>query len=321
MTRYAAIDVGTNTVRVLIADGSATGIKPVARAVQITRLGESVDANREMRPEAIDRTAETVARFAAQARDAGAGVVRIAGTSALRDAYNRADFQHAVESRTGLDLEILAGEDEGRLSFLGATSWLSGGGPFLVCDIGGGSTEFVRGDEAVEAVWSADVGSVRLRERYLTSDPPTAGEIEGARSLLAAELLQVERDVALVGDEALIGIAGTVTSLAALALGLTTYDTRKVHGARLRRDQVDAWAERLLNATVDEVRALPTMQPGRADIIGAGALILRDVMRRWSFDEVLVSERDILDGLVLELILGPGAGLPAVKHDPVQQVS
>jgi exopolyphosphatase/guanosine-5'-triphosphate,3'-diphosphate pyrophosphatase len=259
----------------------------------------------------MERTSRAVAALVARARDAGAKRVRVAATSAVRDASNRDGFARAVRSASGVDLDVIAGEDEGRICFVGATHALDDG-PFLVCDIGGGSTEFVRGGTYVEAVWSADVGSVRLRERYLTSDPPTAGEIRGAVTLIEHELLQVERDVGLVGDEQLVGVAGTVTSLAVLALGLDRYEPALVHHSRITREDVVSWTDKLLAMRASEVRELPTMQPGRADVIAAGALILRETMVRWGIEDVLVSEQDVLDGLVLEMVLGPDAGLPDV---------
>lgn len=314
MPRLGAVDVGTNTVRVIVADvDPRSGLRDEHRDLEITRLGRGVDLGRQLSADAIERTAGVVERFVRDALERGAETVRVAGTSALRDAHNSAVFEGAIMRATGLELEILEGEDEGRLAFLGATHELDEG-PVLVCDIGGGSTEFVRGVRWMESVWSADVGSVRLRERYMTSDPPTAGEISGARTLVEHELLQVERDVGLVGDETLVGVAGTVTTLAALVLGLDRYDPALVHGSRLTRGAVRAKTDELLSMPVDRVRGLPCMHPARADVIASGALVLREVMDRWAFPEVLVSEHDILDGLLLEAVLGPDAGLPPVPQ-------
>lgn len=314
MTRFGAVDVGTNTVRLLVADVSAGDLVDVERGLEITRLGRGVDATRRLTTEAVERTAAVAARFVERARQLGVDSVRVAGTSALRDARNPEDFTAAVRQRCGAEVEILAGAQEGRLAFLGATTGLEGG-PYLVCDVGGGSTEFVRGTGVVEAVWSADVGSVRLRERYLTSDPPTPGEIAGARTAVRDQLVVVERDVGLVGDERLIGVAGTITTLGALVLGLKVYDAAKVHRSVLRREDVLEWSGRLLAMTVDEVKALPSMDPRRADVVASGVLILAEVVRRWEYDEVLVSERDILHGLIWDLVRGPSAGAGSIPYE------
>lgn len=308
--RCAAIDVGTNTVRLLVADVDAAGLDRVDAALEVTRLGQGVDAARRLDPDAVARTVAVVVDFARRARDAGAERIRVAGTSALRDAADAAGFAERVRSSAGVTLEVISGEQEGRLAFQGATYGLREA-PSIVCDIGGGSTEFVRGTSGAEGVWSAEVGSVRVRERYLRSDPPTRGEIAGARSVVAAELVRVERAVGLVGDERLIGVGGTVTALAALVLGLERYDRAAVHDSRLTAADVEAWTDRLCAMPVAEVRALPSMHPGRADVICAGALILSEVLRRWGSAEVLVRESDILDGLILDTAGPPGAGEPA----------
>jgi exopolyphosphatase/guanosine-5'-triphosphate,3'-diphosphate pyrophosphatase len=283
--RVAAIDVGTNTVRLLVSEDG----RDVRRSMEITRLGQGVDAARRLRADAIARTAQAVETFAARARELGAERVRVAGTSALRDAANTAQFVHAVG-----DIEILSGADEGRLSFLGATTSLDGG-PFVVCDIGGGSTELVREGAAM----SVDVGSVRIRERCLVSDPPSPEEIERARSTIRAALAPVD---IVTGRETLVGVAGTVTQLAALVLGLQEYDPVRTHHSVLRSATVREWTHRLLQLPVAGVRALPAMHPGRADVMASGVVVLDEVMSRWGFAAVLVSERDILDGLVLDIV-------------------
>ncbi len=308
MSRLAAIDVGTNTVRLLVASVDESRVTPVERDLEITRLGQGVDASRELDPRAVERTVEVVERFAGQARALGCNRVRIGATSAVRDARNEDDFLRAVEKATGVEPEVLDGVDEGRLSFLGATLGREGG-PFVVVDIGGGSTELVRGTGGAEAIWSADVGSVRLRERCLSSDPPTSGEVEGARSLVGAALVEAERHLGVLRDETLIGVAGTVTTLAALVLGLDSYDPDIVDGSFMSLGDVAAWTDRLLAMTVSEVRGLPSMHPGRADVIASGALILRELMDRWSFGQVVVSESDILTGLIADM-----AGLGATSE-------
>jgi exopolyphosphatase/guanosine-5'-triphosphate,3'-diphosphate pyrophosphatase len=294
VTRRAAVDIGTNTVRLLVADVRSPDVPPAAvlRDLEITRLGQGVDAQRRLDPEAGRRTLEAVARFVEAARSAGAWNVRVAGTSVLRDAADRDAFAAAVRERTGVELEVLTGDQEGSLAFRGATLGISPG-PFVVCDIGGGSTELVREG----AAWSLDVGSVRLRERCLRSDPPLEAEIASAAAVVDACL----DAVALEGSETLVGVAGTITTLAALHLGLERYDHDRVHGTRLPAADVRRWAERLLAMRVEEVRqAFPIVPAGRADVIGAGVLILREVMDRWGYGEVVSSERDILDGLVLD---------------------
>ncbi len=294
--RLAAIDVGTNTVRLLVADSSAAGlarIEAVERRRQITRLGQGLDAVGRLAPDAIVRTVDAIGDFAAVARRAGADRIRIAGTSAVRDAADRDAFMALVVERTGVELELLSGVEEGRISYLGATAGLEAG-EYVVCDIGGGSTELsVAGDSV-----SLDIGSVRLRERCLHGDPPTSAEIEDARAVVNDALGRVGD--ALRGS--FVGVAGTITTLTAIVLRLTVYERDLVHGAEVSREDVTRWSERLLSMSAQDIVALGPVEPGRADLIGGGSLILASVMDRWSFDHVLVSERDILDGLVLDLV-------------------
>jgi exopolyphosphatase/guanosine-5'-triphosphate,3'-diphosphate pyrophosphatase len=290
--RVAAIDVGTNTVRLLVVDS-----REIERAQRITRLGKGVDASGSLQPESIRRTLEAVVAFVDRARELGAGRIRIAGTSALRDAANREEFASGVREATGLELEVLDGKAEGRCAYLGATSWL-GPGSYVVCDIGGGSTELITAADEV----SVDVGSVRVRERFFASDPPTGAEVDAARTFVMDAITGGARSVTLTGDETLVGVAGTITTLAALALGLEEYESTRVHGSRLARSVVDEWSRRLLAMTADDVRRLGPVEPGRADVIGAGSLILSVVMGVLGKDELLVSERDILDGLAAELV-------------------
>jgi exopolyphosphatase / guanosine-5'-triphosphate,3'-diphosphate pyrophosphatase len=290
--RVAAVDVGTNTVRLLVADVDGPDVRPVERGREITRLGQGIDASRRFAPEAVDRTIAVVEAFVEHARRAGAERVRIAGTSAVRDAGDRDAFLTHVHERTGLEMDVLTGDDEGRLSYLGATFELDAGA-YVVCDIGGGSTELSTSETSV----SLDVGSVRLKERCLHTDPPTPSEIDHARTVIDDAL----DGVALPGDLRLIGVAGTITTLASVVLGLRAYDHDVVHRSMLGAADVAAWSDRLLSMTADDIVALGPVERGRADVIGGGSLILRRVMERWSFVSVLVSERDILDGLVLAL--------------------
>lgn len=289
--RVAAIDIGTNTVRVIVVDDGQT----IDRDSRITRLGEGVDAAGELGDAPVRRTLDVVREFVSRARSKGAERVRIAGTSAVRDARNRADFAQAVEAATGIELEILSGEEEGRIAYAGATSWLDDG-RYVVCDIGGGSTEFITDGEAI----SVDVGSVRVRERYLDGDPPSPGSVDRVGTAVR-EIFTTSGVSGMSGK--LVGVAGTITTIAALDAGLSVYDSDVVHGHSLTAPRIARWAERLNTLTAEEIRALGPVDPGRADVIGAGALVLDavvDVLRR---DELLVSEHDILDGLAHDLLL------------------
>jgi len=301
VTRFAAIDVGTNSVRVLVAEVDGSSIAEVERDLVITRLGEGVDKAKRLRAEAVRRTLEAIASYHEKAVGLGAERVRIAATSAVRDATNRHAFLHGVRERTGVELEVLSGDDEARLSFLGATTELTDDAPYLVLDIGGGSTEFVVGDRSVDAAISIDVGSVRLTERHVRHDPPTQAEIGAVRSDADAA---VEKAMTVVGTSAqtLVGLAGTITSVTAIALELADYDHDAIHHRRLSVSQVKEVASRLQAMTSEQRRSLPAMLRGREDVIVAGAEILIAVMQGLEFDEVLVSEADILDGLVLDAL-------------------
>lgn len=299
MTRLAAIDVGTNSVRLYVAEVAGAGPRQLDRDLVITRLGRGVDETKKLADEPLKRTLEAIGRYHSRARELGAERVRIAATSAVRDATNRATFFDGVRDATGLDAEVLSGDEEARLSFLGATSELSGGAPYLVLDIGGGSTEFVVGDREPEAWVSMDIGSVRLTERHLRSDPPAESEVAAVEADADAA---VEAAEVIVGSGAatLVGLAGTITTMAAVALELEGYDHDAIHQARLSLDQVRSVDRRLREMTTEARRSLPAMPPGREDVIVAGSTILRRVMEGFGFDEVLVSEADILDGLVID---------------------
>lgn len=304
--RVAAIDCGTNSVRLLIAEGTDAGFVELDRDLHLTRLGQGVDATGRFAPDALARTLDAVADFGARIRAAGAQRVRFVATSAARDAANRDEFFVGVRERVGVEAEIITGDEEARLSFTGALSvardveW-----PVLIMDIGGGSTELVLGRPdasgavAVEAARSLDVGSVRLRERFLASDPPTADQVASASGYID-ELIDAS-GVDVGAARTWIGVGGTATALSAINLGLDFYDRTRVQGSVMTRAQVQALAALLLQLPVAEVAAMPTMQPKRADVICAGALIAARVGVRCSVD-LRVSEADILDGIVLDLL-------------------
>lgn len=316
MTRVAAIDCGTNSIRLLVADVPAEGAHvEVLRRMEVVRLGEGVDATGRLAPQAVERTRLVLAEYAAAARQLGAERVRMVATSASRDAANRADFEDMVQATLGQLPDVVPGLEEARLSFRGATGSLAAaaaahGGPppaapYLVVDIGGGSTEFVLGDvDGVRAARSVDIGCVRLTERHLHSDPPTSEEIQRAESDVRAALALVVADVPVGEARTLVGLAGSVTTVAALALGLPGYDPAALHGARVSVSAVRSVTAGLLTATRARRAALPVMHPGRVDVIGAGALVLRVVMDALALDEVVVSEHDILDGIALTLARG-----------------
>jgi exopolyphosphatase/guanosine-5'-triphosphate,3'-diphosphate pyrophosphatase len=301
MTRLAAIDVGTNSVRLYVAERNDAGLEQLDRDLVITRLGQGVDHAKRLGEEPLRRTIEAISSYHRRAVDLGAETVRIAATSAVRDASNRDEFFSAVSKETGVDAEVLSGDEEARLSFLGATSELGDGAPFLVLDIGGGSTEFVLGDREPVAWISIDVGSVRLTERHVQSNPPAPGELRGVEGDADAAVARAKE---VVGPSArtLVGLAGTITTMAAVALELEGYDRDAIHHARLSLNQVREVNAMLAGMTVEQRKGLPAMPPGREDVILAGSTILLRVMEGFGFDEVLVSEADILDGLVLDAI-------------------
>ena len=298
MTRAAAIDVGTNSVRLLVADRTSEGLIEVERDLVMTRMGEGVDASRKLADAALDRTVRAIRDYHRRSTGAGAELVRIAATSAVRDSSDRKRFVDAVHEAIGLAPEILTGEQEAHLSFLGAVTGLEAEGPFLVLDVGGGSTEFVRGSRDVEAWTSMDIGSVRLTERHIKSDPPRTAELD---ALTADADRAIQEAKASVGEGAatLIGLAGTITTLAAVSLGLDRYDRARIHHAVLSARELRRLAEMLATMTNEERSTLPVMPPGREDVIVAGAFVTVRVMEVFGYDEVLVSEADLLDGLIL----------------------
>ncbi|KAA0233052.1 MAG: Exopolyphosphatase 2 [Acidimicrobiales bacterium] len=293
----AAIDCGTNSTRLLISDGSST----VTRLMAITRLGQSVAAGGHLAEEAIDRTIAVLEGYRKEMDAHGVSRVRMTATSAARDADNRADFFDRAEAAIGTRPELLTGEQEGELSFLGATSELDpAGGPFLVADIGGGSTEFAVGTRSCEGVVSVDLGCVRLTEKYLVHDPPLPEELSATLSVVQAHLEDVERELSLSRRaRCLVGLAGTVTTVAAVEIGLATYDPEVIHHFGLTRSAAEDVFRTLATEDVEQRKTNPGLEAGRADVIVGGCCVLVGIMRFFDFDECLVSEADILDGLVL----------------------
>lgn len=301
----AAMDCGTNSTRLLVVgpDGAV-----LERHMRITRLGKGVDATRKLAPEAVARTLAVLAEYRELMDRHHVRRARLVATSAARDATNAEDFLTAAQEVTGVPPELLTGLEEGVLSFTGATAHLpadrTGPGKVLVVDVGGGSTELVagspRGDGAEEsaAVVSMDLGCVRVTERFLRHDPPTGAELDEAREAIGAHLVQARDELPrLEPDGLLVGLAGTVSTLAALDQGLATYERDRIHHFVLSRAAVDAWLERLAAETSAARAARPGMVAGRADVIVGGVLVVAAVMSEFDRPECLVSEDDILDGL------------------------
>jgi exopolyphosphatase/guanosine-5'-triphosphate,3'-diphosphate pyrophosphatase len=310
--RVAAIDCGTNSLRLLVADldPDARTLADVDRRMEIVRLGQGVDATGRLAPDALARTLRTLADYARIVAAAGATAVRMVATSATRDAANAADFVAGVHDVLGIAPEVLSGDEEARLSFTGATTELAAGPglarpPYLVADIGGGSTEFVLGDQArVTAAVSVDIGCVRMTERHLHGDPPSAAQAAAARADIGAALDVVAAKIPVADARTLVGLAGSVTTVAALALGLDGYDPARIHHARIGAGQVRAQTARLLALPQAARARLPVMHPGRVDVIAGGAMVLSAIMDRFGFGAVLVSEHDILDGIAWSLVTG-----------------
>ncbi|MGW7756423.1 Ppx/GppA phosphatase family protein [Streptomyces violaceusniger] len=314
MTRVAAVDCGTNSIRLLVADADpATGeLIELDRRMKIVRLGQGVDRTGRLAPEALERTFAACREYAEVIGELGAERIRFVATSASRDAENREEFVRGVVEILGVEPEVITGDQEAEFSFTGATKELKGrdhvAGPYLVVDIGGGSTEFVEGGERVRAARSVDIGCVRLTERHLVADggitdPPTEDQLAGIKGDVDAALDLAERTVPLTGacrpadGHALVGLAGSVTTVAGIALGLEEYDSSAIHHSRITVDQVREITAKLLGSTHAERAEIPVMHPGRVDVIGAGALILLSIMERTGAEEVVVSEHDILDGI------------------------
>ncbi|MDG4859186.1 Ppx/GppA phosphatase family protein [Streptomyces sp. T-3] len=312
MPRVAAIDCGTNSIRLLIADANPqTGeLVDLDRRMTIVRLGQGVDETGRLAPDALERTFAACREYAEAIKSHGADKVRFVATSASRDAENRDEFVQGVLDILGVEPEVITGDQEAAFSFTGATKELTGHddltGPYLVIDIGGGSTEFVVGADSVQAARSIDVGCVRMTERHLVhdgqvSDPPTAAGIEAIREDIAAGLDLVTQTMPIGKNLTLVGLAGSVTTVAAIALGLEEYDSAAIHHSRIPFSEVKAITERLLSSTHAERAAISVMHPGRVDVIASGALVLMLIMEWWGFDEIVVSEHDILDGIAWSL--------------------
>jgi exopolyphosphatase/guanosine-5'-triphosphate,3'-diphosphate pyrophosphatase len=302
MTRVAAFDCGTNTIKLLVADlDPVSGTeREVAREMRMVRLGQDVDRTGRIADEALARTFAAIDEYAAIVAAHDVEALRFCATSAARDASNAAEFAAGVQARLTVAPEVLTGPEEAQLSYDGATRGLVGGGlpePFLVIDIGGGSTELILGDGHghVRASESLDIGSVRMTERHLRSDPPTHDEVAAAASEIASAV--GASAVPLEEARTVIGVAGTITTVAAGVLDLPGYDRAAIDRAELAVSDVHEMTERLLAMTVEQRKDLPYMHPGRADVIGAGALILDEVLRRTTAATLLVSEADILDGI------------------------
>ena len=305
MTLVAAFDCGTNSLRLLVADldpGSGTS-EELVREMRIVRLGQGVDRTGRIADASLQRVFSAVEEFMELVREHDVEEIRFCATSAARDAENAEEFLSGVRERVGVEAEVIEGREEARLSFLGATRDLPPlEEPILVCDIGGGSTELILGrrDGTLLASESLDIGSVRLNERHLADDPPSAAQVEAAASDIDEALDTCSVDPTQAG--AMIGVAGTVTTLAAAVLDLDDYDRSLIHHSVLRPDAVQGAVSRLLDMMVEQRKALPYMHPGRADVIGAGGLILDRVLRRTTVRSMLVSEHDILDGIAWSLV-------------------
>jgi len=300
VTRVAAFDCGTNSLRLLIADldPETAEMTELVREMRIVRLGQGVDRTGRIAEDSMTRAFGALDEYAALVAEHRPEVMRFCATSAARDASNAADFTSAVEQRLGVRPEVIDGDEEARASFAGVTRVLGDvEQPVLVLDIGGGSTELILGstDGTVVAARSLDVGSVRMTERYFSSDPPTAAQVAALCSDVDAALDGCDVDPA--SARTVVGVAGTVTTVAAGVLGLTAYDRERIHLARLARDAVHLTVTELVAMTADRRRALGYVHPGRVDVIAAGALILDRVLRRTGVDELVVSESDILDGI------------------------
>ncbi|BBX63147.1 hypothetical protein MSAS_23210 [Mycobacterium saskatchewanense] len=311
VTRLAGIDCGTNSIRLLIADASDGRLTDVHRETRIVRLGQGVDATGQFAPEAIERTRVALADYAGLLRVHSVERARMVATSAARDVANRDEFFAMTADVLGAVLpgtvaEVITGAEEASLSFRGAVGELSGAAaPFVVVDLGGGSTEIVVGGDAVVASYSADIGCVRLTERCLHSDPPTSDEVAAARAVVRERLDVALRVVPVERARTWVGVAGTMTTLSALAHNMATYDSAAIHLSRVPGGDLLAVCERLIGMTRAQRAALGPMHEGRADVIAGGAIVVEELARelrdRAGIDELTVSEHDILDGIVLSI--------------------
>jgi exopolyphosphatase / guanosine-5'-triphosphate,3'-diphosphate pyrophosphatase len=305
MTCVAAIDCGTNSIRLLVADHdpAAGTLTDRVRRTELVRLGQGVDRTGRLAPEAIERTRVALASYVADCRREQVQQVRMVATSATRDAANREDFRAMVLRTLDAEPEVISGHEEADLSFVGAVRELTDtAAPRLVVDIGGGSTELVLGNRAVEAAHSMDVGAVRLTERHLAGDPPTADQVAAAEADLRTALAAARQDVPIERARTFVGVSGTITTVSALAQSLERYDAGRTHHSRIAAAAVQEVTDWLLCSTRAERAAQAVIQPGRVDVIGAGALILRVLTEEAGVAEVVVSEKDILDGIAWSIV-------------------
>lgn len=313
ISRVAAIDCGTNSIRLLIAEAHADGeYTDLTRLMRVVRLGEGIDTTGVISPAALERTFAACDEYASLIQAADVRALRFVATSASRDARNREEFVAGVQSRLGVTPEVISGAEEAQLSFAGAVSSapVRAGAPTprLVVDIGGGSTEFVLGDERPWASRSVNIGCVRLFERHLRHDPPSAGELAELAADADRAIAEAATEVDLTEADSLVGVAGTVTTVAALALDLPEYDPAAIHGSRISAAQVTAITEQLAAMTHAERLALPVMHPGRADVIVSGAVILQRIVEAVGVSEIVVSEHDILDGIAMSIPIATSGG-------------
>ncbi len=308
MSRVAGIDCGTNSLRLLVADLSPQGeLRDVHREMRVVRLGQGVDATGQLAPEAIERTRVALVDYAKILARTGVQRARMVATSATRDASNREDFFGMVREVLGVDAEVITGDEEARLSFAGAVGELDPvDGPFVVVDLGGGSTELVLGDaDGVRAAYSTDIGCVRLTERCLPHDPPTSEDIAAAEQVVRQTLARAFDEVPVSTARTWVGVAGTMTTIAALAMELPEYDAATIHLSRVPLTRLHEVTERLTAMSRAQRMELGPMHPGRADVIGGGAIITRvladELAARAGITELVVSEHDILDGIALSL--------------------
>jgi exopolyphosphatase / guanosine-5'-triphosphate,3'-diphosphate pyrophosphatase len=300
--RVAAIDCGTNSIRLLIADIDGSNFREIYRTMEIVRLGQGVDQNKAFHPDAIARTLAAVDLFAQEISKRGVEHIRFCATSATRDATNRELFIDGVKKRLGVEPEVISGEEEARLSFIGATKeFAQSDAPFLVVDIGGGSTEFVYGHSDVEFAKSVNIGCVRMTERNIHSDPPKTEEIENARRDIQEAIAVAASIVPITQAKTLIAVAGTATSVAASALNLETYDRHLIHLSRVSAEQTHHVAITFAAMNAEERSHVGFLHPGRADVFAAGSLVLSEIMKATGAKEFVASEADILDGIAWSL--------------------
>jgi len=300
--RVGVVDCGTNSIRLLIADIEGNNFREITRQMQVVRLGQGVDETNEFHPDALERTFAAVDLYAAEIARRGVEKIRFCATSATRDATNRNIFIDGVKERLGIEPEVISGDEEARLSFAGATREFDRtDGPFLVVDIGGGSTEFVLGSDSVDSAISVNIGCVRMSERHFHSDPSTADEIAIARSDIQNAIDIASASVDIKSAKTLVCVAGTATTVAAAALNLPEYDRYAIHLSRISADQVHAVSNRFLTMTREDRAALGYMHPGRVDVITAGSLVLSQIVKATGAKEFIASENDILDGMAWSL--------------------